>query len=61
MPTLLRSLATELAGKIVVDCVNPLGFDKQGPFPLRGGCRVRCPGGTGAIAGLDGHRRRFTT
>ena len=32
---LLRSLATELTGKIVVDCVNPLGFDKQGPFPLR--------------------------
>ncbi|HZA03676.1 MAG TPA: NADPH-dependent F420 reductase [Propionibacteriaceae bacterium] len=31
---LLRSLAGELAGKIVVDCVNPLGFDKQGPFPL---------------------------
>ena len=32
---LLASLATELAGKIVVDCVNPLGFDQQGPFPLR--------------------------
>jgi NADPH-dependent F420 reductase len=32
---LLSSLATELAGKIVVDCVNPLGFDQQGPFPLR--------------------------
>ncbi len=31
---LLTSLRTELAGKIVVDCVNPLGFDKQGPFPL---------------------------
>jgi NADPH-dependent F420 reductase len=31
---LLASLADELAGKIVVDCVNPLGFDKQGPFPL---------------------------
>jgi 8-hydroxy-5-deazaflavin:NADPH oxidoreductase len=31
---LLRSLVTELAGKIVVDCVNPLGFDKQGAFPL---------------------------
>ena len=31
---LLVSLATELAGKIVVDCVNPLGFDKHGPFPL---------------------------
>src|SRR4051812_20591330 len=26
---LLESLRTELAGKIVVDCVNPLGFDKQ--------------------------------
>jgi 8-hydroxy-5-deazaflavin:NADPH oxidoreductase len=32
---LLSSLATELAGKIVVDSVNPLGFDKQGPFLLR--------------------------
>ena len=31
---LLESLRTELAGKIVVDCVNPLGFDKQGPFAL---------------------------
>jgi NADPH-dependent F420 reductase len=31
---LLRSLAEELAGKIVVDCVNPLGFDKQGPYVL---------------------------
>jgi 8-hydroxy-5-deazaflavin:NADPH oxidoreductase len=32
---LLSSLATELAGKIVVDCVNPIGFDHHGPFPLR--------------------------
>ncbi|HSU36710.1 MAG TPA: NADPH-dependent F420 reductase [Propionibacteriaceae bacterium] len=32
---LLGSLKSELDGKIVVDCVNPLGFDKQGPFPLR--------------------------
>ncbi|MFZ2014657.1 MAG: NADPH-dependent F420 reductase [Nocardioides sp.] len=31
---LLRSLADALAGKIVVDCVNPLGFDKQGAFVL---------------------------
>ena len=31
---LLRSLTAELAGKIVVSCVNPLGFDRQGPFPL---------------------------
>jgi NADPH-dependent F420 reductase len=31
---LLESLAAELAGKIVVDCVNPLGFDKQGAYAL---------------------------
>ena len=31
---LVRSLATALAGKVVVDCVNPLGFDEQGPFAL---------------------------
>jgi NADPH-dependent F420 reductase len=31
---LLVSLASELAGKVVVDCVNPLGFDKQGCFAL---------------------------
>jgi NADPH-dependent F420 reductase len=28
----LESLRTELAGKIVIDCVNPMGFDKQGAF-----------------------------
>jgi NADPH-dependent F420 reductase len=31
---LLRALASTLAGKVVVDCVNPLGFDKQGAFAL---------------------------
>jgi NADPH-dependent F420 reductase len=31
---LLESLAAELAGKVVVDCVNPLGFDAQGAFAL---------------------------
>ena len=31
---LLESLAEPLAGKLVVDCVNPLGFDKRGPFAL---------------------------
>lgn len=30
----LRELAEPLAGKIVVDCANPLGFDKQGPYAL---------------------------
>jgi NADPH-dependent F420 reductase len=32
--TLLEGLSADLAGKLVVDCVNPLGFDKQGSFPL---------------------------
>lgn len=31
---LLAGLASDLAGKVVVDCVNPLGFDKQGAFAL---------------------------
>lgn len=31
---LLTELRTALAGKIIVDCVNPLGFDKQGAFAL---------------------------
>ncbi|GGW20936.1 NADPH-dependent F420 reductase [Streptomyces capoamus] len=31
----LRSLRGELAGKLVVDCVNPLGFDKKGAYALR--------------------------
>jgi len=31
---LLKDLAGPLAGKVVVDCVNPLGFDKQGAYAL---------------------------
>jgi 8-hydroxy-5-deazaflavin:NADPH oxidoreductase len=31
---LLSGLADELAGKIVVDCVNPLGFDQRGAYAL---------------------------
>ena len=31
---LLTGLASELAGKIVVDCVNPMGFDARGAYPL---------------------------
>ncbi|HEY9476458.1 MAG TPA: NADPH-dependent F420 reductase [Mycobacteriales bacterium] len=30
----LESLRDALAGKVVVDCVNPMGFDKQGAFAL---------------------------
>lgn len=32
---LVASLRSYLAGKIVIDCVNPLGFDAKGPFALR--------------------------
>lgn len=32
---LLASLRSALASTIVVDCVNPLGFDKQGAFALQ--------------------------
>jgi NADPH-dependent F420 reductase len=32
--SLLEGLGEALAGKVVVDCVNPLGFDKQGAFAL---------------------------
>jgi NADPH-dependent F420 reductase len=31
---LVTTLAPQLAGKIVISCVNPLGFDKQGPYGL---------------------------
>ena len=32
---LLASLRAPLAGKVLVDCVNPLGFDQAGAFALR--------------------------
>lgn len=31
---LVASLRTQLAGKAVLSCVNPLGFDKRGPYGL---------------------------
>ncbi|MEU0686764.1 NADPH-dependent F420 reductase [Streptomyces uncialis] len=31
----LESLRDELRGKLVVDCVNPLGFDKKGAYALK--------------------------
>ena len=31
---LLVALAADLAGKVVVDCVNPLAFDRQGAYAL---------------------------
>jgi NADPH-dependent F420 reductase len=41
---LVASLADRLAGKVVISCVNPLGFDKQGPYGLD------VPGGSAAEA-----------
>jgi hypothetical protein len=32
--TLVTALAPALTGKVVIDCVNPMGFDKQGAFAL---------------------------
>jgi NADPH-dependent F420 reductase len=32
---LLTDLREELAGTLVVDCVNTIGFDNQGPYALR--------------------------
>jgi 8-hydroxy-5-deazaflavin:NADPH oxidoreductase len=32
---LLASLRPVLSGKLVVDCVNPIGVDKQGPYALQ--------------------------
>jgi 8-hydroxy-5-deazaflavin:NADPH oxidoreductase len=32
--SLLASLRSPLANTIVIDCVNPLGFDNRGPYPL---------------------------
>jgi 8-hydroxy-5-deazaflavin:NADPH oxidoreductase len=31
---LLKELAATLVGKVVVDCVNPLGFDQRGAYAL---------------------------
>jgi NADPH-dependent F420 reductase len=39
---LVTSLAEHLDGKVVISCVNPLGFDKQGPYGLD------VPGGSAA-------------
>jgi NADPH-dependent F420 reductase len=33
----LEGLRDELAGKLVIDCVNPLGFDRKGAYALKPG------------------------
>ena len=47
MTTSSQSLADQLAGKVVISCVNPLGFDKQGPYGLD------VPGGSAAETAAD--------
>jgi NADPH-dependent F420 reductase len=32
---LVAGLADQLAGKVVISCVNPLGFDRHGPYGLQ--------------------------
>jgi NADPH-dependent F420 reductase len=41
---MVASLANGAGGKVFVSCVNPLGFDKQGPFGLdvEGGSAAEC-------------------
>lgn len=34
LSTLARELAGELSGRIVVDCVNPMGFDSHGAYTI---------------------------
>ena len=31
---MVQSIAVAVAGKVVVDCVNPIGFDERGAYPL---------------------------
>ena len=56
---LLVSLREQLAGKILVDCVNPLGFDKQGAYALPV-VQGRRPAGRGAPA-RESSGRRFSS
>jgi NADPH-dependent F420 reductase len=55
---LLAGLREELAGQsVVVDCVNPLGFDKRGCFALAGREGSAARAGRGAAARQPRRRR----
>ena len=58
---LLVELADALAGRVVVDCVNPLGFDKQGAFALSVAEGSADPAGRRAAPGLAPWSARSTT
>ena len=53
----LESLREELAGKLVVDCVNPLGFDKKGAYALKPEEGSAAEQAAALLPGLAGHRR----
>jgi hypothetical protein len=53
----LAGLAAPLTGKIVVDCVVPMAFDKQGAYALPVPEGSVAPAGGGAPVGLVGRRR----
>ncbi|GAA3305671.1 hypothetical protein GCM10020295_59990 [Streptomyces cinereospinus] len=53
----LESLRDELAGKLVVDCVNPLGFDKKGAYALKPEEGSAAEQAAAPAAGVPGHRR----
>ena len=55
---LLAALAAELAGKIVVDCVNPLGFDERGAYPLPIPLSPACAASTRAGCATAARSRR---
>ena len=57
----LAELATPLAGKVVVDCVVPMGFDELGAYVLDVPEGSVTPAGRGAAARQPGRRRRSTT
>ncbi|MCG2624938.1 NADPH-dependent F420 reductase [Arthrobacter sp. I2-34] len=50
---LVRSLAGNLEGKTVISCVNPLGFDKQGPFGLDVAAGSAAEEAAGLVPGAD--------
>ena len=53
----LESLREELRGKLVVDCVNPLGFDKKGAYALKPEEGSAAEQAAALLPGLPGHRR----
>ena len=52
-----RAVAAPLAGRLVVSCINPLGFDARGPYGLPVARGQRRGTGRKPAAGQHGHGR----